>query len=77
MVAVYEPPRAQVFRTAGYPGKRVQSAEVVTFLFSSNGRKVEFGSDYMENVEMLATTADLEKLQPVELVRGVISVLPS
>ena len=50
--------------------EKVQSADVVTFLFSSNGRKVEYGSDYMENVEMLATTADLEKLQPVELSAG-------
>ncbi len=50
--------------------EKVQSADAVTFLFSSGGRKVEYGSDYMENVEMLATTADLEKLQPVDLAAG-------
>lgn len=50
--------------------EKVQSAESVAFLFSSGGRNVEFGSDYMENVQLLATTADLEKMQPVDLVAG-------
>ncbi|MBO9154112.1 ABC transporter permease [Chitinophaga sp. GCM10012297] len=50
--------------------EKVQSAESVAFVFVSGGRNVEFGSDYMENVQLLATTADLEKMQPVELVAG-------
>ncbi|MGX5816639.1 ABC transporter permease [Chitinophaga lutea] len=50
--------------------EKVTSADAVTFLFSTGGRKIEYGSDYMENVTMLATTADLEKMQSVNIVAG-------
>ncbi|MGN6507843.1 MAG: ABC transporter permease [Chitinophaga sp.] len=49
---------------------KVKTAESVAFMFVTGGRNVEFGSDYMENVQMLATTADLEKMQPMDLVAG-------
>ncbi len=49
---------------------KVASADAVTYLFSSNGRKVEYGIDYMENVELLAVTMDLEKMQSVDIAMG-------
>lgn len=49
---------------------KVASADAVTYLFSSNGRKMEYGIDYMENVELLAVTMDFEKMQSVEIIQG-------
>jgi putative ABC transport system permease protein len=50
--------------------EKVATADAVTYLFSSGGRKIEFGADYMENVELLATTMDLDKMQTVDLAAG-------
>ena len=49
---------------------KVASADAVTYLFSSSGRKIEYGIDYMENVELLAVTMDLEKMQSVDIAMG-------
>ena len=50
--------------------EKVGAADAVTYLFASNNRKLEFGVDYMENVELLAVTMDLEKMQSVEIAAG-------
>ncbi|WP_164714028.1 ABC transporter permease [Chitinophaga rhizosphaerae] len=49
---------------------KVGSADAVTFTFSTSGRKVEFGSDYMDQVALIATSADLDKMQTIELAAG-------
>lgn len=50
--------------------EKVSTADAVTFLFSSGGRKIEYGADYMENVELLATTMDLDKMQTMDIAAG-------
>ncbi len=50
--------------------EKVTTADAVTYLFSSGGRKIEYGADYMENVELLATTMDLDKMQAVDIAAG-------
>ncbi|RPE07895.1 FtsX-like permease family protein [Chitinophaga lutea] len=50
--------------------EKVATADAVTYLFSSGGRKIEFGADYMENVELLAVTMDLDKMQAVDIAAG-------
>lgn len=49
---------------------KVATADAVTYLFSSGGRKIEYGVDYMENVELLATTMDLDKMQSMDIASG-------
>lgn len=49
---------------------KVASADAVTYLFNSGGRKIEYGIDYMENVELLAVTMDLEKMQSIDIIQG-------
>lgn len=50
--------------------EKVATADAVTYLFASGGRKIEYGADYMENVELLATTMDLDKMQSVNIAAG-------
>lgn len=49
---------------------KVSTSDAVTFVFSSGGRKIEYGVDYMEGAEMLAVTMDLEKMQAVDIAMG-------
>lgn len=49
---------------------KVSTSDAVTFVFSSGGRKIEYGVDYMEGAEMLAVTMDLEKMQAVDVAMG-------
>lgn len=49
---------------------KVTTSDAVTFVFSSGGRKIEYGIDYMEGAEMLAVTMDLEKMQAVDIAVG-------
>lgn len=50
--------------------EKVQSADAVTYVFTSGNRKLEYGPDFMENIEMVAVTTDLEKMQDIEIVAG-------
>ncbi|WP_109700684.1 ABC transporter permease [Chitinophaga deserti] len=49
---------------------KVGSTDAVTFTFSTGGRKVEYGSDYMDQVAIIATSADLDKMQTIDLLAG-------
>lgn len=49
---------------------KVPGAETVAFLFSSSGKKIEYGNDYVENVEMDAVTQDFDRIQEMKINGG-------
>lgn len=49
---------------------RVPTSDAATFIFNAGGKKIEYGIDYMENVSMLAVTADLDKMQTIDMYLG-------
>ncbi len=49
---------------------KVGTTDAVTFTFSTGGRKIEYGSDYMDQVALIATSADLDKMQTIDLLAG-------
>lgn len=49
---------------------KVQSAGAVAFLFSATGKKVEYGDDYMEGVELVAVTQDADKIIALSIAAG-------
>lgn len=50
--------------------EKVNSAQAVAFVFSTSGKKVEYGTDYMENIDLLAVTQDFEQIQSLDIVGG-------
>jgi putative ABC transport system permease protein len=50
--------------------EKVNSAEASAFLFSAAGKRVEYGNDYMDKVELMAATEDFDKIQELQIVTG-------
>lgn len=50
--------------------EKVHSAEASAFLFSSTGKKVEKGDEYMDGVELMAATQDFDKIQELQIIFG-------
>ncbi|PUZ26293.1 hypothetical protein DCC81_18905 [Chitinophaga parva] len=49
---------------------KVQGAEVITFMFSSNGKKLELGDSYVDQIEMDAVSQDFDRVQEMKINAG-------
>ncbi|UYQ94907.1 ABC transporter permease [Chitinophaga horti] len=49
---------------------RVPRADAVAFAFTSGGKKIEAGKDYMENVELMGVSQDFDKIQALDIIYG-------
>ncbi|RAI97867.1 putative ABC transport system permease protein [Chitinophaga skermanii] len=49
---------------------RAKTVEHAAFLSQVNNRRVEYGSDYIDNVNLLGVTYDFDKVQTVEIEQG-------
>lgn len=49
---------------------KVQSASYSSFDFEVGGKKVEYGDDYMDGVNMMAVTHDFDQIQTLQIVGG-------
>lgn len=49
---------------------KVQSASYASFDFEVGGKKVEYGDDYMDGVNMMAVTHDFDQIQTLQIVGG-------
>lgn len=50
--------------------EKVHSASFTSFNFDSGGKKVEFGNDYMDGVNMMAVTHDFSQIQVLQISEG-------
>ncbi|NLR60577.1 FtsX-like permease family protein [Chitinophaga polysaccharea] len=50
--------------------EKVQSASYASFDFEVGGKKVEYGDDYMDGVNMMAVTHDFDQIQTLQIVGG-------
>lgn len=50
--------------------QRVSNASAFAYVYDLNGKTVEHGDDYMENVTMLAVTSGFDQIQSVDLTGG-------
>ncbi|MBC9929297.1 ABC transporter permease [Chitinophaga qingshengii] len=49
---------------------KAQSASYVSFNFDVSNKKVEYGDDYMEGVNVMAVSNDFDKIQQVQILNG-------
>ncbi|GEP91776.1 putative ABC transport system permease protein [Chitinophaga terrae (ex Kim and Jung 2007)] len=49
---------------------KVHSASFASFNFESGGKKVEYGNDYMDGVNMMAVTHDFSQIQTLQIADG-------
>lgn len=50
--------------------EKVHSASYSSFDFESGGKKVEYGNDYMDGVNMMAVTHDFNQIQTLQILDG-------
>lgn len=50
--------------------EKVKSAAASAFVFSAGGKKLEYGKDYMENIQLMAVTQEFEDVTTLDIISG-------